>query len=396
MKYKTRFFSFFAAMVLFSLATSFAHPVTPTVIQELRLHDYMFGLALALMMSANFLMSPFWGKINGYISSRLTLLISCCGYGVAQLFFAYSTTEFQIGCARLLAGVFVGGIFVSFLTYIVNMAEPVDQPRFLTYSATIQSVCGTFGYFIGGMVGEYSVKAAFILQAAVLIVSGILFFIICLPDKTHTDKLTLSVLAKDANPLKAFLDCREFMTGAVLTLFAVGVLMNFGNTGFDQAFNYFLKDQLGFTSSYNGIIKAAVGLVSFAANMTLCIWIIKKTDTGKSLAVICGISIGAALCTVFFSETLPFIAFGILLYTAFSVSLPVHQNMVATLADAKQKGLVMGAYNASKSLGSIAGSLIAGFIYSAGAKLPFIFTAIVYVAAFVAILVYIRMSRKQA
>lgn len=35
-------------MVVFNLAANFAHPVTPTVIQELHLHDYMFGVALAV------------------------------------------------------------------------------------------------------------------------------------------------------------------------------------------------------------------------------------------------------------------------------------------------------------------------------------------------------------
>lgn len=59
MKYKTRFLAFFVAMTLFSLSANYAHPVTPTIIQDLGLHDYMFGLALATMMIANFLFSPF-------------------------------------------------------------------------------------------------------------------------------------------------------------------------------------------------------------------------------------------------------------------------------------------------------------------------------------------------
>lgn len=75
-------------------------------------------------------------------------------------------------------------------------------------------------------------------------------------------------------------------------LFAVNILINFGNTAFDQAFNYYLKDVLGLTSSYNGIIKAAVGLVSFVANTTLCIWIITKTKIRRSMTVI------IAVCTV--------------------------------------------------------------------------------------------------
>ena len=127
MKYRQRFLAFFSAMVLFALATSFAHPVTPTVIKQLQLNDYMFGVALAVMMSANFLMSPFWGRINGYISSRVSLLVCCCGYGVAQIIFAEATGEFGIVLARFLGGIFVGGSFVSFLTYIVNAAEHRDH-----------------------------------------------------------------------------------------------------------------------------------------------------------------------------------------------------------------------------------------------------------------------------
>ena len=174
MKYKTRFFAFFFVMVIFNLAANFAHPVTPTVIQELNLHDYMFGVALAAMMFTNFLLSPFWGKINNYISSRLSMLICCCGYGVAQLWFAYATTEPMIILARMFAGLFTGGVFVSFLTYVVNVSRPEDQGKFLTYTATIKSVASAFGYMIGGFLGEISVRLSFLVQAGTLIMVAIL------------------------------------------------------------------------------------------------------------------------------------------------------------------------------------------------------------------------------
>ena len=139
MKYKTRFLLFFVAMALFHLAANFAHPVTPTIIQELGLPDYMFGLMLAVMMIANFALSPSWGNINRFISSRESLLICCVGYAAAQLGFAYSTTQAGILFVRLLAGVFIGGVFVSMLTYVVNVAEPKDMAKYLTYSATLHS-----------------------------------------------------------------------------------------------------------------------------------------------------------------------------------------------------------------------------------------------------------------
>ena len=395
MKYRTRFSLFFVAMVMFALSSNFAHPITPTIIHDLNLNDYMFGVALAMMQLANFIVSPFWGKINRYISSRTTLLIGCTGYGLAQLWFALSTTETMIICARLLAGAFVGGIQVSFLTYVVNAADPEDQPRYLTWTATITAVVSAFGYLIGGLMGEWSIQGTFLVQAVTLVATGILFYATSLPDNLGMPRLTAGELVRDANPLKAFLDCGKFMTAAFAALFAVNVLINFGNTGFDQAFNYYLKDQLDLTSSYNGVIKAAVGFVSFISNMTLCVWIINKTNTGKSLVVLCGISALAALGALLAPGIGLFIGCNILVYAAYSVSLPVLQNMVAAQADPGQKNLVMGFYNATRSLGSIAGSLTAGFIYAVDVKLPFACTALIYGLGTAAALFYLRSAAKK-
>ncbi|MBQ5598677.1 MAG: MFS transporter [Lachnospiraceae bacterium] len=395
MTYKKRFFAYFAVMVLFNMAASFAHPVTPTIIQDQNMHDYMFGVALGVMLITNFLMSPFWGKINVYISSRSTFLIGCLGYAVAQLWFAYSTTELMVILARMFAGLFTGGIYVSFLTYIVNVANPEDQAKYLTYNATIQSVGSAFGYMIGGFLGEYSVRGTFLIQVACILISGIAFYFICVPDAVPGLKINGKQLAKEVNPFQAFMDCRLFMSVAFAMLFAVNILINFANTGFDQAFNYYLKDQLGLTSSYNGIIKAAVGFVSFVSNMTICVWIINKTDTKKSMTVLVAICAAAALGITVFENMAIFMVLGVLVYAGYSVSLPVIQNMVAAQADPAQKNLVMGFYNATKSLGSIAGSFIAGGIYAVNAKLPFGITFVIYAVGVVAAFGYMMYAKKE-
>ena len=395
MKYKLRFSLFFTAMILFNLAANFAHPVTPTIIQELALPDYMFGLMLAVMMGSQFLLSPFWGKINTRISSRKTLLISCVGYAAAQLGFAYATTQGMILLVRVLAGVFVGGIFVSFLTYVINMARPEDQGKYLTYSATIQAVFGAFGYLVGGLLGEWSIRATFLLQAFTLALSGVLFYLVCLPDNTDARKLPMKEILRESNPLQAFLDGRHFMNPGFVLLFALNILMNFGNTGFDQVFNYYLKDQLGFTSAYNGLIKAAVGFISFAFNMTLCLWIIRKTDTRKSMVVLALFCTAAAVGTLVFPDLVPYIGCSVALYAGYSVSLPVLQDLAAARSCPEQKNLVMGFYNATKSLGSIAGSLMSGFLYGIHFRLPFFVVAGAYGLSILAAVGYLLWCRKE-
>lgn len=394
MNYKTRFALFFAGMILFQLAANFAHPVTPTIIQDLALPDYMFGLMLAAMQLSNFLFSPFWGKLNVSISSRQTLLICCMGYGVAQLGFACATTQTVILLVRVLAGVFVGGIFVSFLTYVINTANPEDQARYLTYSATIQAVCGAFGYLVGGILGEFSIRGTFFLQAFCLAAAGVLFRLVCLPDGQQT-QIEWNQTLKQTNPLQAFLDGKQFMNMAFVMLFAVNILMNFANTGFDQVFNYYLKDQLGLTSSYNGIIKAAVGLISFVFNMSLCLWIIRKTDTKISITVLMGLCALAAVGTVVTPRIGLFIVLSVFVYAGYSVSLPVLQHMVAVQADPARKNLVMGFYNATKSLGSIIGSLMAGFLYAVHTKLPFAVVAVAYGCSLLAAVGYLFRTKKK-
>ena len=378
MKYKLRFSLFFIAMALFNLAGNFAHPVTPTIIQNLNLPDYMFGLMLAVMLLFNFLFSPFWAKMNLSISSRSTLLICCLGYSIAQIGFACSKTQATILAARMLAGFFSGGIYVSFLTYVINAARAEDQAKYLTYSATIQAVSSAFGYLVGGLLGEFSIFGTFVMQALMVSATGVMFRIVCLPDNQVSEKVSAVQTLRQTNPLQAFLDGKHFMNTAFVLLFSMNILTNFGNTGFDQVFNYYLKDQLGLTSSYNGTIKAVVGLISFVANMTLCLWMIRKTDVRKSIVVTSLFCTAASVGALLIPEIKTFIAFSVLVYAGYSVSLPLLQHMVAVQADPVQKNLVMGFYNATKSLGSIIGSFLSGFLYSVQTKLPFAVVAVAY------------------
>lgn len=391
MRYKTRFRCFFFILILFNLAANFAHPVTPTLIKNLNLRDYMFGAALAAMMFTNFLLSPFWGKINTYISSKVSMLICACGYGVAQILFANGVTEPGILAARMFAGLFTGGAFTSFLTYVVNVSTEEDRGRNLTISATIQSVASAFGYMVGGFLGEISVHLTFMVQAVSLIACGFLFFLICSPDSDMDLKqISLPVLAKEANPMRAILDSRKFMCAAFALLFAVNVLMNFGFTSFDQAFNYYLKDGLGLTSSYNGIIKAVVGFISFISNMTLCIWIMKKTRMKQIVVWVILLCAAGSLGAIISVKIPLMIGFSILLYAANFVSVPLIQDLVAKQADQKQQNLVMGFYNSTKNIGGMAGSLTAGLIYSVHAKLPFICTFVVFLMAAGVMAVYAK------
>ncbi len=395
---RKRMILFFCVCILLNMASGFAHPVTPTLFKTLQLGDYMFGYALAAMMTMNFLFSPFWGKLNGFLSSRIILLIGCGGYAVGQIFFTLAKTELEIIIARVFAGVFLSAIFVTILNYIINMApDETQRGVWLTTSATIQSVAGAFGFFIGGMLGALKTEYALIAQIIVLAICGVLFYAVCENDaKVPLKELKMKELAREANPFMAFVESRKFMTALLATLFVVCALHSLGSTVFDQSFNYYIKDQFDFSSAYNGILKAAMGFITLMANSTICVYLIKKTDVRKSVIGVLSLCTVTMLSIILMTKIVPFLVVNVFFYAFTAICLPLLQSIVADNARGENSSLIMGFYNAVKGLGGIFGALAAGSLYTHNPKYPFVCGMVAFaLAAGFAFAFYTGSKRKE-
>ncbi len=388
-------FTFFLGCALLNLAANFAHPVTPTIFTDLQLSDYIFGVVLAAQLFTNFLFSPFWGKLSTYLSSKTVLFITLIGYALGQFWFAVARSELDFVLARAFTGVFIGGSFVCMLTYIVNTSpNPQMRGKYLAVYATVQMTSMAFGYTIGGLLGEISTYLAIYAQIVVLLLSGLCFFIFCENDKKDTlNRQNRTALFKEANPLAAFISSRKIMTATFFLLFMTCMLSNLGFTAFDQTFNYYLRDQFGFSSGYNGIIKGVMGLITFIVNSTLTIYLINRTDSKKSVIWVllaCAISMISATLT----DNLPlFLVFNVLYFAANSITLPLLQSLVAQRGETSDSNLVMGVYNAMRSLGAVIGALFAGFLYNIAPKTPFFFGFFAFVLATVCALLYRKRSK---
>ena len=391
MRQNKRLLIFYLACAVFNIGANTAHPVTPTIFTTLGLGSYMFGVALASQLVTNFLFSPFWGRLSAYLSSRTVLLITCCGYAGGQVLFGLARTEPAFVVARMLTGIFCGGGFVGIMTYMVNTeSDPVARGQQLTATATIQMVFSAFGYLIGGLLGEIFTYLAIIVQVGLLILAGLIFYFGCKDDAT----LPFSDLKKPGgrsgfNPFSAFVAAKSFLTPLFAVLFVMCLLQNLGYTAFDQTFNYYIRDQFNFSSGYNGLLKGLMGLITLVANSTVCIWLIRRTDTHKSVIAVLGTCSVTMLAGVMFEQIVPFVIVNVLFFAFNSISLPVLQSMVANDVKTAQSNLVMGFYNAMKSLGSVIGALAAGLLYTATPKAPFIFGFASFVLATVLAVVYL-------
>lgn len=371
---------FFAISMIHFLAANFAHPFTPTLIQNLGLHSYMFGLAFAAMSFTNFLFSPFWGKMRDYFSSKQLMLVGNVGYAVGQLLFSLAKTEGMILLARCVSGIFVGAVNVSMLVYVTDHAEDRGGES-LAKLAILQSMGGAFGYLIGGVLGAISIPMTFYLQMFSLTLSGILSDL-CLAEeeKRPGNGFEIKQLFRDANPLRAFLSSRAFMTKSFAVLFLVVLFANFGTNAFDQCFNYYIRDQFQFSSAYNGAIKAVIGVVTLIANSTICMWIMRRSRQKFAIALVLFCCAGSIAVMLWVQQLGLFIGVCMVYFAFNAIYIPLLQHGVARQVREKTN-LVMGFYNATKSMGMIGGAMVAGLIYDTGAKLPFVFAALCFTIA---------------
>jgi DHA1 family multidrug resistance protein-like MFS transporter len=331
------------------------------------------------------------------VSSRKVILICGLGYAAGQAMFGLAQTELAMVGARMFAGIFISGAFTGLLTYIVNLTPPDLRGRHLTIFATIQMVAGAFGFFVGGMLGELGVGFAMVGQVIILAGGGVALFLVCADDRTQgSQAVSLGRLLREANPVASFAAGRSLLTPLLTTIFVITALASLGGTAFDQSFNYYLKAQLGLSSGYNGAIKGVIGLVSLLTNGTLGMWLMTKTNISKTSIYVYLLCAVAMLGVVVWDAAVPFVTANILYFALLAISVPLTQSLVAKGAEGKDSNLTMGYFGGMKSLGAIAGSLAAGFLYTVNSKLPFVLGLASFLLATVAAVRYRQLESRGA
>ena len=388
---------FFCSAAAFNMAASFVHPVTPTLIVERGLDSSMFGVALAAMQMASFLFAPFWGRLCSYVPTKYIMLICGVGYAAGQIIFGMATTEAVVVGGRMFAGIFVGGIFTSMSNYIINTtADSAKRGQNLTVLVTIQNVFGAVGYFVGGMLGLISVEVTFVIQCITLASVGIFQYIVCLDDTPFKHKTEKKLTLKDVNPFNAMLSVREFATPMLVLLFVIVAIAGIGQNSFEQCFNYYIKDQFNLSSAYNGIFKAAIAVVSLVCNSTVCMWMIKRTNTNITFAPIVALSAVSLGAILFFETIVPFVVIDIVFFGLNAVRLPLLQNLCAARSTPENSNAVMGFHQSMVSMGGIFGALFAGLIYDMNPMYPFVLAFAALAAATVLSGVYVSKYKKEA
>jgi len=374
---------FFIAYNILVIILNLVHPVTPTLMKNINMPNYMFGILFSAMSFTLFLFSPFWGKISESIGYINVISISLTGYAVGQFMFMNSTTEFTLIVSRLVSGMMASGQSVCAIAYLVSISDEDKRTRNITLLSAIASLCTAFGFLIGGIIGDFNIKYSFLTQVISLCIMSLIFklFINERQKTKEITKISILQLAKDANPFKSFMIAKNIMTKKLFIFLSLTFICFFSSTSYDNAFNYYVKDILDFPPSYNGAIKFSIGIIGLIVNCTLNIYISKRYNLNKVVPTILFICSGGLLLVYLSTSNIYFLLFNMLFYVFSIMYVPHLQSIVISKEFGQSIGVLSGIYNSSKGLGMIIGGLVVGFVYDFDSKLPFLMCAILFFIA---------------
>jgi len=376
---------------IINIATNMVHPVTPTLMEERGYADAMFGILFAAMSVGSLLFGPLWGRLSDRMGRVKPLMLATGGYALAQLGFCYCTDPVLAVCIRFVGGSFAIATTALPIAYAVDVSAEESRSKNLSLLAAAVTLGASLGYFLGGVVGILSVEAAFLAQCAMLVGCIGAMYMTLGESKAPEAALSVEKAEKKRSGLAA---SRALLTPSML-VFLLGVAFAvFSTTGYDNALNYYFRDQMRFDSWVNGVLRGVAGLLGLSVNLWVNPWIARKFPSHKALA--CSLSAGAACVCVMIA--MPHLALFLLmkfLCDGFNAMYPPMQQVAVAENQKQDFGLLSGLFTSARSVGMVSGSLAAGFIYEIGPKLPFYAQGVGLILSAACVLIAFSMRRQE-
>lgn len=372
MKKQYRKVIFFGSLIW--IVSNFHHPITPTLFIDLNMPPHIFGTSYAAMVFGMFLTSPIWGSLGDKYGRSKIIYLSPLLYSFGQVGLAFSTSMASIILFRFLSGVSAGGFNVGLMSSIVDNTTLENRVMVMGKYSASMGISTSVGYLIGGLMGYLEPKVVLLIQASLMFLIGI-GMKLSLKDTKEINKDAKITFVWDL--FKNAKKSKEVFTPWIIIFLIITFFGAIGDNSNVNATNYYMKEHLNLKPVVNGVWKAVTGIIGLVANLTINVWILKKSNIRNSLVyILIASTIGGFI--IFFNNNLYlFFIMNLTLVTLYTMQIPILQHF-AVEGQSEHVGLMSGIYNATKSFGAMFGSIITGLSYNYNSKYPFLIGAIAF------------------
>ncbi|MCU0758267.1 MAG: MFS transporter [Steroidobacteraceae bacterium] len=347
--------------------------------------------------------TPLWGRWSDALGRKPILIYSSAGSLLAYLWLAYADTLTSLIVARAFGGIMSGNLSAAF-AYATDVTDPKDRARGLGIVASAFGVGFAVGPPLGGFLGSGpggvpSLHGPALASAlfSLLALLGTAFLLReSLPREQRkpwraaaaaTRAPVASAAAAAGTPGSvpaaaapgarrspfAALAARPVLAGLIVATLVVAT----GGGAMQSVFQFWGRDLFGFTLRDVGVQFMVFALLSAVGQAGLIGPLARRFgEKPVAIASIAGVAIGLLLFAL--AANVAMVWLGIVIFgLANGLFLPSVTSLVSFEADPRNRGAVMGLFNAASSAGRIVGPAVSGPVYfSVGASAPFVGAAV--------------------
>ena len=346
------------------LAFGIIAPVLPDLIKQFeggniaRASDMVgyFGLIWNLMQ---FMFLPVLGAWSDRFGRRPVILISCLGLGLDYIFMAMAPSLKWLFVGRMISGITASNVSTAF-AYITDISAPEQRAKRFGMLGASFGVGFVVGPAVGGLLGQYNLRAPF-WAAAALSIANFLYGLFVLPESLPKEKRAKAAW-RMANPAGSLTLLRSHPELAGMSI--VVILYYLAHQALQSVWVLYTEYRYGWNQRDIGLSLGLVGVCAVIVSGGLVGPYVKKfgerlsLTTGLFYGVLGFLGFGLAWRGWGALAAIPFIAL-------WGVAGPAMQSLMSQRVDPSSQGKLQGAINSLRALTGMAGPVLFTQVFSA-------------------------------
>jgi DHA1 family tetracycline resistance protein-like MFS transporter len=369
-----------AAITIDAIGIGLIFPILPSLVRDVT-HTTdiaaVFGVLLALYALMQFIFSPILGILSDRYGRRPVLLISLFGAAIDYLIMAFAPWLWLLFIGRAIAGITSANFAVA-TAYLADITPEGERARRFGYLHACFGIGFILGPVIGGVLGEYWVRAPFI-AAACLNAANFALALFVLPESRPGEKTPVKLAA-----LNPFGSIRWALgIAALVPLMALYFMFNLIGQVYGTTWALYGADTFGWNTLMIGLSLAGFGVFHAGAQAVLTGPVAERL--GPRLALVAGMAFETAGLVLLAFATQGWMVFVLLpLFSLGGIGMPALQSVLTATVTSDQQGQLQGVLASVLSLASIVGPLVFSWVYFFSAPhwpgAIWLFAALIYVA----------------